>query len=117
MQEVVGMGENLPPMPSISRPKPPACTAAKAPCICSAFATATAWISWPTAMRPGPRIDRHPPARLFRSAAKDVLAFDVEKFLHRIGLEDAPEHGPAKRPGRHDQKVRELAAGIAATGD
>jgi cysteine desulfurase/selenocysteine lyase len=46
--------------------------------------------------------------------AKDVLAFDIEKFLHRIGLEDHLSMGRRNGLEGMIKKIRELAAGIVA---
>ena len=47
--------------------------------------------------------------------ARDVLAFDIEKFLHRIGLEDHLSMGRRNGLEGMIKKVRELATAIAAT--
>jgi cysteine desulfurase/selenocysteine lyase len=47
--------------------------------------------------------------------AADVLAFDIEKFLHRIGLEDHLSMGRRNGLEGMIKKVRELAARIATS--
>jgi cysteine desulfurase/selenocysteine lyase len=115
MQEVVGMGENLPPMPVEVK--------TESTRVHGCQSTVHLF-----GVRHGDRLDfvADSDAALVRGLigilqrvyagqpGKEILAFDIEKFLHRIGLEDHLSMGRRNGLEGMIKKVRELAAGIAA---
>jgi cysteine desulfurase/selenocysteine lyase len=118
MQEVIGMGENLPPMPLDLK--------SESTRVHGCQSTVHLF-----GVRHGDRLDflADSDAALVRGligilqrvysgqVAKDVLGFDVETFLRRIGLETHLSMGRRNGLEGMIKKIRELAAGIAAAGD
>jgi cysteine desulfurase/selenocysteine lyase len=113
MQEVVGMGENLLPMPVEVKNESTRVHGCQS----------TVHLF---GVRHGERLDfvADSDAALVRGLigilqrvyagqpAREVLAFDIEKFLHRIGLEDHLSMGRRNGLEGMIRKIRELAAGI-----
>jgi cysteine desulfurase/selenocysteine lyase len=115
MQEVVGMGENLMPMPADVR--------TEATRVHGCQSTVHLF-----GVRRGDRLDfvADSDAALVKGLigilqrvyagqlAKEILAFDIETFLRRIGLEDHLSMGRRNGLEGMIKKIRELAAGIAS---
>jgi cysteine desulfurase/selenocysteine lyase len=118
MQEVVGMGENLPPMPMDLK--------SESTRVHGCQSTVHLF-----GVRHGDRLDflADSDAALVRGLigilqrvysgqhAKDVLGFDIETFLRRIGLETHLSMGRRNGLEGMIKKVRELAAGIVAASE
>jgi cysteine desulfurase/selenocysteine lyase len=116
MQEVIGMGENLPPMPMDLK--------SESTRVHGCQSTVHLF-----GVRHGDRLDflADSDAALVRGLigilqrvysgqhAKDVLGFDIETFLRRIGLETHLSMGRRNGLEGMIRKIRELAAGIAAS--
>ncbi len=116
MQEVVGFGENLPHMPAEVK--------TEATRVHGCQSTVHLF-----GVRRGDRLDfvADSDAALVRGLigilervfagqqAKSVLKFDIEKFLHRIGLEDHLSMGRRNGLEGMIRKIRELATSIAST--
>ena len=116
-QYLIELGEKLPPMPDEMKTE---CTRVHG---CQSTVYLAARQKPGTARRAGvpgrqrrrarARADRRCCEHLFSGQqAKDILAFDVEGFFRRLGLDSAPEHGPAQRPGG-DGAARPAARGGA----
>ena len=116
MQEVIGMGENLPSMPADLK--------TEATRVHGCQSTVHLF-----GVRHGDRLDflADCDAALVKGLigilqrvysgqrAKDVMGFDIETFLRRIGLETHLSMGRRNGLEGMIKKIRELAAGIAAT--